>query len=128
MYFADFGLSHIFTKTPPEQLELAPEYREADVATRQCGTLGYMAPEVILGQEYSYSADTFSLGALMKELVEGCSPFSGRDDDEVIYRTLYENPALPISPDFDVVPFHLASMVCVYIVCYRLKLTNICRC
>ena len=113
VYFADFGLSHVFTKTPPEQYSLAPEYREADVTHKMCGTLGYMAPEVILGQEYSYSADTFSLGALMKELVEGYSPFSGVDENEKIYRTLYENPAMPISPDFDVVPFHLASMVCV---------------
>ena len=36
-----------------------------------CGTLGYTAPEVIAGQGYSYSADLWSFGIVMAELLSG---------------------------------------------------------
>lgn len=39
------------------------------------GTAWYMAPEVILQEPYSYSADIWSLGCLVYELYTGCKPF-----------------------------------------------------
>ena len=39
------------------------------------GTPHYMAPEVILGEGYSYSVDIWSMGVIMYELVCGTVPF-----------------------------------------------------
>ncbi|OMJ79140.1 hypothetical protein SteCoe_20887 [Stentor coeruleus] len=39
------------------------------------GTAWYMAPEVIMQEPYSFSADIWSLGCLVYELYTGCKPF-----------------------------------------------------
>ena len=44
-----------------------------------CGTPEYVAPEVILNKGHDISADYWSLGVLMFELLAGTPPFTGTD-------------------------------------------------
>jgi len=53
--------------------------------TRQCGTPGYMAPEVFYKQfgGYSTKTDVFSSGIVLFALVAGTFPFKARDAKEL---------------------------------------------
>lgn len=44
------------------------------------GTLGYVAPEVILKQPYDFKCDVWSLGCVMYALLSGELPFEGGED------------------------------------------------
>lgn len=60
----DFGLSEAFTSTP---------------MTNSCGTLFYVAPEV-LARAYNEKCDLWSLGVIAYIMLDGGAPFHGRDD------------------------------------------------
>jgi len=51
--------------------------REQDVRNTFCGTLDYMAPEMLEKGKYDYHVDIWSLGVLLFELVHGVAPFKG---------------------------------------------------
>ena len=63
---------------------------EIETKTRStfCGTVEYMAPEIVNQANYDQSIDIWSLGILLYELIHGFSPFravkSKFNDDEVI--------------------------------------------
>lgn len=72
---ADFGLS-IFS-CPSEVLKM------------NCGTISYVAPEVLLLKGYSKMVDMWGLGVIMFVLLCGELPFQGRTQSQVIQQTLY---------------------------------------
>lgn len=47
----------------------------SEMARSICGTMNYIAPEVLFGHEYSYEVDYWSLGCLVFEMVSGHPPF-----------------------------------------------------
>lgn len=51
------------------------------------GTPHYMAPEIITGKGYTYSADWWSMGVLLYEMTSGKLPFGEFADDPF---TIYE--------------------------------------
>ena len=56
------------------------------------GTLGYMAPEVLMGKYYSFSADIWGIGVITYLLLTGYLPFDDEEEDkEVIRKTLFES-------------------------------------
>ena len=49
-----------------------------------CGTVEYMAPEIVGSENYDYSVDIWSLGILLYELLYGHSPFKANNTKNVI--------------------------------------------
>ncbi len=49
-----------------------------------CGTVEYMAPEIVENENYDYSVDIWSLGILLYELLYGHSPFKANSTKNVI--------------------------------------------
>jgi serine/threonine protein kinase len=73
--------------------------RQHRPARTMIGTPEYMAPEVLNGQEYGYSADWWAAGVLLHELLTGASPFGERSLSELC--SLLRDPQLQIELDMD---------------------------
>ncbi|KAM6931400.1 cGMP-dependent protein kinase 1 [Xenentodon cancila] len=54
-----------------------------------CGTLGYIAPEIILSKGHDMCADLWSLGVFMFELLSGRLPFDGSDSLKILTATVW---------------------------------------
>nr|CAH7722016.1 unnamed protein product [Callosobruchus chinensis] len=61
-------------------LGLAVEIPEGESVRGRVGTVGYMAPEVIDNERYTFSPDWFSFGVLLYEMIEGQAPFRARKE------------------------------------------------
>jgi serine/threonine protein kinase len=47
-----------------------------------CGVLPFVAPEVLLGKEYTEAANIYGFGMIMSEVISGKPPFVDMDYDE----------------------------------------------
>lgn len=63
------------------------------------GTLGTMAPEVILGESPTPDADLFSLGAVLVHALTGRAPFAGADASDTFDAVLHHDPAAALVGD-----------------------------
>nr|XP_014345243.1 PREDICTED: G protein-coupled receptor kinase 4 [Latimeria chalumnae] len=61
-------------------LGLAVQIPEGETIRGRVGTVGYMAPEVINHENYSFSPDWWGLGCLLYEMIQGQSPFRKRKE------------------------------------------------
>jgi serine/threonine protein kinase len=82
-YVADFGLA----KDPQASLLTKPG--------QAVGSLDYMAPEQIRGEQVAPSADVYSLGCVMFELLVGRPPFADRQGMQVLWAHLQDEPPDP---------------------------------
>ncbi|XP_062254119.1 ribosomal protein S6 kinase alpha-1 isoform X1 [Platichthys flesus] len=60
-----------------------------------CGTVEYMAPEVVNRQGHTHSADWWSYGVLMFEMLTGALPFQGKDRKETMSLILKARLGMP---------------------------------
>ncbi|MES1917293.1 MAG: hypothetical protein MHM6MM_009030 [Cercozoa sp. M6MM] len=72
---SDFGLSKFATPF--------------DLMSLPCGTLTYVAPEVLTLKGYGSKVDLWSIGCIAYLLLSGRLPFDGRSKSQVIDRTLH---------------------------------------
>ncbi|CAG9329516.1 unnamed protein product [Blepharisma stoltei] len=54
----------------------------------KCGSLGYVAPEILLGMKYSFNVDVFSVGVVFFSLIAGRIPFLGKTTNEIYNKNL----------------------------------------
>ncbi|TBU21425.1 kinase-like protein [Dichomitus squalens] len=109
LVLSDFGLSKAYGLSAEQQpWSLREEWAShharprksdmADVSRRDCGTTGYMAPEVCWGDWYTYSADVFSLGVVFFEMIHGKLPYGvkcgGARDQRVVYERMMTQPVV----------------------------------
>ncbi|KAM9674380.1 rhodopsin kinase GRK1 [Dama dama] len=91
-------------------LGLAVELKEGQTKTKgYAGTPGFMAPELLQGEEYDFSVDYFALGVTLYEMIAARGPFRARgekvENKELKQRVLeqavtYPDKFSPASKDF----------------------------
>jgi len=60
------------------------------------GTVAYMSPEQIQGEDVDHRSDIFSFGVVLYEMLTGQTPFRAEHEAAVMYSVVNENP-LPIT-------------------------------
>nr|AGJ70291.1 G protein-coupled receptor kinase a [Terebratalia transversa] len=61
-------------------LGLAVEIPDGETIRGRVGTVGYMAPEVVKNERYTYSPDWWGLGCIIYEMILGKAPFRARKE------------------------------------------------
>jgi len=98
----DFGLARIVPK--PSVGELTASLTATPAAA---GTLPYMAPEQLQGQEADARSDIYSLGAVLYEMATGQRPFHDALPTRLVNAILHEPPVAPrarnerVSPELE---------------------------
>lgn len=78
-------------------LGLAVEIPPHETIRGRVGTVGYMAPEVIRNERYTWSPDWWGLGCILYEMIEGKAPFRARKEKvkrEEVERRVKEDPEM----------------------------------
>ena len=70
-------------------------YHAKSQTTSFCGTIDYMAPEIVARKPYDTAVDIWSIGALFYEMLVGRPPFYGRTDEVIMQNILTKNPTFP---------------------------------
>ncbi len=89
LLLTDFGLSKVALE------------EESERANSILGTIEYMAPEVIKGEDYDFAVDWWSLGAIGFDLLTGSPPFGGNNHAKIQSNILKQKLQLPyfLGPD-----------------------------
>uniref|UniRef100_A0A8B9HQF7 Ribosomal protein S6 kinase a, polypeptide 3a n=1 Tax=Astyanax mexicanus TaxID=7994 RepID=A0A8B9HQF7_ASTMX len=81
---------------PPPYFGLSKEsVDQENKAYSFCGTVEYMAPEVVNRRGHTHSADWWSYGVLMFEMLTGMLPFQGKDRKETMTMILKAKLGMP---------------------------------
>ena len=88
----DFGLAKLKPqRNEPAGSDIATQKKITDPGTVM-GTVGYMSPEQVRGQEADHRADIFAFGVILYEMLSGRRTFSGDSAIEVMNAILKEEP------------------------------------
>lgn len=87
LVLTDFGLSKVSS--------------DGDSRHSMIGTAQYMAPEVIKGEDYDFSADWWSLGCVAYDMLTGGPPFTGHTNEKIMDKVVHSKKYLKF-------PFYLS--------------------
>ncbi|WOL16331.1 serine/threonine-protein kinase AtPK2/AtPK19-like [Canna indica] len=74
---------------------LAKEFDENTRSNSLCGTVEYMAPEIVLGKGHDKAADWWSVGILLFEMLTGKPPFISSNREKMQQKIMREKIKLP---------------------------------
>lgn len=100
----DFGLAKLAPAGGGVNLSAAPTARELEQLTRlgaAMGTIMYMSPEQVRGEELDVHTDLFSFGVVLYEMATGVLPFRGETSGVIAEAILNREPvaAVRLNPD-----------------------------
>ena len=109
----DFGLAKLAPGGGSANLSAMPTASEQEPITRlgtAIGTLTYMSPEQVRGEELDARTDLFSFGAVLYEMATGVLPFRGVTSGAIAGEILNSTPtaAVRLNPD---VPSKLEEII-----------------
>ncbi len=103
----DFGLAKLAPAGGAANLSAMPTAEELDQLTRPgtaIGTITYMSPEQVRGEELDARTDLFSFGAVLYEMVTGTMPFRGDTAGIITNAILERSPVPPVRLNPDLPP------------------------
>ncbi|KAJ6699364.1 RIBOSOMAL PROTEIN S6 KINASE [Salix purpurea] len=74
---------------------LAKQFDENTRSNSMCGTVEYMAPEIVQGRGHDKAADWWSVGVLLYEMLTGKPPFVGGNRDKIQQKIVKDKIKLP---------------------------------
>ncbi|XP_028808582.1 serine/threonine-protein kinase AtPK2/AtPK19 [Neltuma alba] len=74
---------------------LAKQFESDTRSNSMCGTIEYMAPEIILGKGHDKAADWWSVGILLYEMLTGKPPFCGGNREKIQQKIIKDKIKLP---------------------------------
>jgi eukaryotic-like serine/threonine-protein kinase len=109
----DFGLAKLGPAGGAVNLSAMPTANELEQLTRPgaaMGTITYMSPEQVRGEELDARTDLFSFGVVLYEMVTGVLPFRGDTSLVVAEAILNRPPVAPVRLNPDV-PLKLEEII-----------------
>jgi len=100
----DFGLAKLIPASGAASLSAMPTVSELEQLTRlgtAIGTIPYMSPEQVRGEELDARTDLFSFGVVLYEMATGVLPFRGETSGVIAEAILNRKPVAPVrlNPD-----------------------------
>ena len=103
----DFGLAKLAPAGGAVNLSAMPTASEREQLTRPgsaIGTITYMSPEQVRGEELDARTDLFSFGVVLYEMATGVQPFRGETTGVVSEAILNRRPVAPVRLNPDLPP------------------------
>jgi serine/threonine protein kinase len=103
----DFGLAKLVPSGGAMNLSAMPTASESEQLTRPgtaIGTITYMSPEQVRGEELDAGTDLFSFGVVLYEMVTGVLPFRGETSGVIAEAILNRSPVAPVRLNPDLPP------------------------
>ena len=103
----DFGLAKLAPAGGPVNLSAMPTASEKEQLTRPgaaIGTITYMSPEQVRGEELDARTDLFSFGVVLYEMLTSVLPFRGETSLVIAEAILNRKPVAPVRLNPDLPP------------------------